>query len=135
MTVHDAAIYHLNQFYKRNRRAGFGIIQAMTRSGINIDPSGRAILARSITWVTIVPFLIVISLLVFGPVGGLTALAYPAQILRLAVLDRQGAGGSLEHRLKVAALTMVSKFAEAHGALEFLVKKMARQEMKPIYYK
>ena len=135
MTLHDAAIHSLKQFYSRNRRAGFGITQALARSGIDIDPSGRAILQRAATWALLIPTVILIGLATLGWIAALGLVIYPAQVVRHAVANKQRAGGSLRNRFAVATLAMIGKFAEAQGALEFLFKLLLRREMKAIYYK
>jgi len=135
MTLHDAAIYRFMQFYRRNRRAGFGIAQALVRSGWNIDPTGRSILRRAFTWSILIPLAIGILVLLFGPLAWLLMTVYPGQVLRHALVNQQNAGGQVLHRLKVAALAMCCKFAEAHGSLEFLGKHLMRKKMAAIYYK
>jgi GT2 family glycosyltransferase len=135
MTLHDAAISRLGQFYTRNRRAGFGIAQALLRSGWSIDPGAQAILRRALTWAVAIPLAIGLPILALGPAAALLLLLYPLQILRQAVLDRQGAGGTLAHRVKVAGLGMLCKFAEAHGAIQFAAKSATRRKLTAIYYK
>lgn len=135
MTLHDAAMNSLGQFYSRNRRAGFGITQALLRSGYDIDPGGRAILQRAMTWAVLIPLIIVLSLATQGPIAIPALAIYPAQIVRHALVNKQGAGGSVNNRLSVATLAMIGKFAEAQGAAEFLFKFLFRRQMKAIYYK
>lgn len=135
MTLHDAAIHSLKQFYSRNRRAGFGITQALARSGVDIDPSGRAILQRAATWALLIPTVILIGLMALGWIAALGLVIYPAQVVRHAVVNKQHAGGSLRNRFAVATLAMIGKFAEAQGALEFVFKLLMRREMKAIYYR
>lgn len=134
MTLHDAAIFRLRQFYNRSRRAGFGMTQCLVRSGCNIDPNARDIVRRSISWVIILPIIILSSTLVWKP-AAVAFLIYPTQILRHAVKDQQGAGGDLRNRMHVAALSMIGKFAEAHGSIEFVLRKVMHQKMTGIFYK
>lgn len=135
MTLHDAAIHSLQQFYSRNRRAGFGITQALVRSGWDIDPGGRAILVRAVTWAILIPTAILVGLTTLGPMAALGFIIYPAQVVRHAFVDKQRAGGSLSYRFAVATLAMAGKFGEAQGALKYLFKLVLRREMKAIYYK
>jgi hypothetical protein len=135
MTIHDAGIFHLSQFYKRNRRAGFGIAQALIRSGLQIDPGGAAILRRSLLWSIIPPLSALSACLILGPLGIALLAAYPAQIVRQALQNKQKAGGTIPNRIKVATLSMVGKFGEAQGAMEFYVKKTFGKPAKPIYYR
>ncbi|WP_082992831.1 glycosyltransferase family 2 protein [Erythrobacter sp. QSSC1-22B] len=135
MTLHDAKIFRLKQFYTRNRRAGFGIAQALVRSGLTIDPGGKAILRRALTW-TFAPLLASFTgFITLGAPGFFALAVYPVQVLRHAIVDKQEAGGSLGNRLMVAALGMIGKFGEAHGAIEFLIKNAKGSQLTPIFYK
>ena len=112
MTLHDAAIYRLSQFYKRSRRAGFGISQCLIRSGCDIDPGGRAIIRRALAWSIVLPIAILLSAALLSPFAAIAFLIYPAQAARHAINNQQGVGGSLRRRLHVAAVSMLGKFAE-----------------------
>lgn len=135
MTLHDAAIYRLSQFYQRCRRAGFGITQCIFRSGLNIDPGGRVILQRSILWSTILPIALLVATSTLGAFALLGFLIYPAQVARQAILDKLHIGDSFKQRLSVSALLVLEKFAVAHGCFEFGLKQVLSLEKKAILYK
>lgn len=135
MTLHDAAIYHLSQFYKRCRRAGFGITQCLVRSGFDIDSGGRAIIQRAFLWSTILPLAILFLPAFFNSVTALAFIVYPAQVARHAIQDQYRVGGSLRRRLSVSALFMLEKVAVAHGSLEFGLKRILGLRNKGIFYK
>mgnify|MGYP000588414506 CR=1 FL=1 len=135
MTLHDAAILRLAQFYKRNRRAGFGIAQCLILTGRAMDRTGLVMARRFAIWGMGIPLAILIASLAVGPAALAGLLIYPAQIVRHAIRDPYGAGGGLAHRLHVAALFMLCKFAEAHGAVEFFIKRALGARMSAIVYK
>jgi GT2 family glycosyltransferase len=135
MTLHDAAIYRFSQFYRRNRRAGFGITQVVLRSGWSIDPNGASILRRAYIWALFPPLAAVLLALWLGPLSFAVLLLYPAQILRHALLDQQKVGGRLMYRIYAATVALVCKLAETHGSLEFLTKYILGRRISPIYYK
>ncbi len=135
MTLHDAAIHRFGQFYTRNRRAGFGISQALLQSNLDNDPGAVAIIRRALIWAVLIPFATAVAVLLVGSLGLVLLTAYPIQVWRQALMDKHGAGGTIAHRLQVAGLYMLGKFAEAHGAIEFLAKDVTKTRITAIYYK
>jgi glycosyltransferase involved in cell wall biosynthesis len=135
MTLHDAAIFRFGQFYKRSRRAGFGIAQALFQSGWDIDPDGRAIVRRSLVWAVILPLVAILATFIYPTLAAAILAVYPLQILRHAVTNRQRVGNSMWYRLKAAAVAMGGKFAEAHGVIEYIALKITHKKLSPVYYK
>ncbi len=135
MTLHDAAIYRFRQFYDRNRRAGFGISQCLIGSGCGIDPDGQAIIRRALIWTMILPVGILLFSVLLSPLAAIAFLIYPAQLVRHTINNQHGVGGSLKQRLRVSVLSMVGKFAEAHGATEYVLKTTIGINKKGIFYK
>ena len=135
MTIHDAAIYRLGQFMKRNRRAGFGMAQSLALKGSRADRQGAAILRRSILWGALLPMAIAGATVLFGWTALILLGVYPLQVARLAIKDRLKYGGNLARRLRIYALLVLSKFAEAVGAAEFLIKRLLGRRMGAIFYK
>lgn len=134
MTEHDAAIMRVAQFYRRGRRAGLGISQCLDRGGAGRDPQGAAIVRRALLWGVALPLAIVVALAVSLPLALLLAAAYPAQILRQALRHRrQGWRGA--QAIRVAALNLLSKFAEAHGVLEYWSARLTGRRHRPVTYK
>ena len=135
MTHHDAAISRIGQFLKRNRRAGFGLLQCWALTGQAMDNQGKAILRRSILWGALLPMAIAGATVLFGWTALILLGIYPLQVARLAIKDRLKYGGNLVRRLRIYALLVLSKFAEAVGAAEFLVKRLLGRRMGAIFYK
>ena len=135
MTLHDAAIHRFGQFYKRNRRAGFGISQCLIRSRCQTDSIGRAIIRRALAWSLVLPGAILLLSIAITPIALLALLVYPAQIARQAIEDTQGIGGSLHQRLHASSLSMLGKLAETHGSLEYVLKRLVGVKMAGIFYK
>lgn len=135
MTMHDAAIFRFSQFYKRGRRAGMGLAQVFNRSGFGMDRAGLAMAMRAAIWAIAIP-LAIIFLYLLHPALGLAAIAiYPLQIVRHALTNRLGVGTGFMQRLQVAAITMAGKFAEAHGEIEFIVKRWTQKNVAVVSYK
>ena len=134
MTAHDANITRLGQFYRRSRRAGLGISQCLDRGGAGRDPQGTAIVRRALIWGVVLPLAIVASLAVDARLAAVVAAAYPAQLLRQAARNRRQ-GWSAGQAVRVAALGIVSKFAEAHGVLEYWAARLSNRRHRPVTYK
>lgn len=118
MTDHDAAMFTIGQFYRRSHRAGLGISQCIYRDGASRDKQGVTIIRRAMFWAVILPVSICIALVVEPRLAAALGALYIAQILRNALKNWQQ-GWSLRQSLHVAGLGLLSKFAEAQGALAF----------------
>jgi hypothetical protein len=90
---------------------------------------------RTLAWAVALPVAILLLTAIVGPAGLAACLIYPAQVLRDALRDRQGVRGGLADRLTAAWIALIGKFGEAHGALEYVVKRFARAPIRNVFYK
>lgn len=131
MTIHDAAMYHFQQWWMRAIRSGFGYAQVWwttRRKGHALY--GRE-LARAIFWSVILPLAIIIGAFA-SPVFLLALpLIYSVQLTRMAA--RLGIKNSFSW--KFAALNMIAKFAESLGAFRFVVRMLQGRSGGAIFYK
>ena len=131
MTLHDAAITRLGQVWKRSRRAGFGYAQVLAKSPDWRGAEAR-MLARAAAWGIVLPLTTLVAAIAWPwaiLVGlGLYLLQYARGVVRAWGLP-------LRLRLAEPALLMMTKFAEALGAIEFACKKLMGRRMDPILYK
>ena len=134
MSLHDAAIIRVSQFYARGRRAGFGISQYLAHSQRNDPGTGREIIVRAFFWTFLPPLTTIIGLYHFGPSAVLALLIYPIQIARYA-FRLSSTDYTPAEAVKVSLFSMLSKLAEAHGALEFFVRRTLKRKVKPILYR
>lgn len=132
MTLHDAAMTRLSQWWNRAVRSGFGYAQAWWTTRAYAKPLYGRELQRAAIW-TLLPIMLSIVIgLVVSPAGWLLAPAiYAAQIARLAV--RFGVGHLLSWQR--AALLTLGKAAEAWGALRYLRRALAGNAGGTISYK
>lgn len=128
MTIHDAAMTRLGQWWLRAVRSGFGYAQACHRTyGRGEDPPlyWRE-LARAVFWAALLPLLALALALTWHP---LLLLVWPGlaglQYLRMA--RRDGADA--------AALATVGKYAELAGALRYLSRASRGSAGGTIVYK
>lgn len=121
MTLHDAAMTRFSQWWRRSRRAGHAFAEGAFLHGFG--HWGRET-CRALVWGAVLP--VSIGLAGFlAPVLWLLALIYPAQLLRLARRD----GGI------VALFSLLGKFAEAQGVIEFHWNRLRRRSRGLIEYK
>lgn len=121
MTLHDAAMTRFSQWWRRTVRAGHAFAEGSARYG-----SGHwgAETRRALIWGAALPLAILGAGLVH-PAGWLLALAYPAQVARLA---RRGG-------LAWGGFTVIGKFAEARGALGYYLTRARGRRTRLIEYK
>lgn len=128
MTIHDAAMTRLGQWWLRAVRSGFGYAQAwrLTRGkGRGAALYGRE-LARALVWAALLPVGSALLSLLFHPVFLLAwPLAVGAQYLRLA--QREG--------WDAAALAVIGKYAELTGALRYFIGALRGSTGATISYK
>lgn len=108
MTLHDAQILHFAQWWTRARRAGYAFAEGATLHGAPPEQHWVKETRRSLLWGFALPLAIALS----GLVGGwmlLALLVYPAQVLRL----------SRRMHFAMALFSVLGKFPEAQGALEY----------------
>lgn len=127
MTVHDAAIMRLSQWWKRMKRAGHAYAE-----GAHLHPGGglgEAGQRRALLWGLALPVLAV-SGTVFTPLAPGLFLLWPLQVVRLAARDRFSHFG-----WQMGFFNTLGKLAEAQGALEFHLRRLTGQRSGLIEYK
>lgn len=120
MTTHDAGIFRMSQFYRRGKRGGTGMTQALARKGRYADAAAKAIIRRALTWSVVIPVAALIALLVDWRFSLGILMLYPIQWFRQTLIAKRQ-GFTLIEAMKVGFLSIVAKFAEAHGALDFFL--------------
>lgn len=131
MTVHDAAMYRLGQWWKRTVRVGYGYAMFVRLESVREDRQWVHRSRRAWIWGCWIPAAIVGLTLAFGCTALALAAVYPAQILRLAL---QGKSSARENWSRAAAMVL-GKFAEMQGQLKFLAEKSRGARSRLIEYK
>lgn len=108
MTLHDAQMTRFGQWWNRSRRAGHAFAEGAALHGAGPERHWVAETRRALAWGAVLPAAIAAAGLI-SPVLLLAALIYPAQVLRLS--RRMG--------IEQALFSVLGKFAEASGALEY----------------
>ena len=124
MTLHDAGITRLSQWWRRTARAGHAAAEGMALHGAPPERHGVARTRRALLWGAALPLAALAGALA-SPWALLLLAAYPAQILRLS--RREGWAR--------ATFLTLGKIAEAQGALTYAWRRLAGRSGGLIEYK
>lgn len=139
MTIHDAAITHFGQWWRRSQRAGHGFAELAHRHPSPHQPDWRRRCRSIVVWAAVLPAMIVAALIGAIMVPALfllacaLALLWPAKMLQIAYSRRS----ALPARIALAfgVLNMISKFAELTGLVKFHLRRLRGRESELIEYK
>jgi GT2 family glycosyltransferase len=131
MTVHDAAMYHLTQWWQRTVRVGYGYAMFMRLDSVRHDRQWIDRYRRSWLWCLGVPALTVLLAIAVGWPALWWLMVYPLQVARLAM---RGTRSARENWSRAAALVL-GYFAEMHGQLKFHLQRYRGTRSGLIEYK
>lgn len=129
MTLHDAAMTRLGQWWMRAVRSGFGYAQVWRATRSTSTPLYRRELNSAAFWGGIVPGSLVATALAAPALVPAVALLPAAQLARIAA--RKGPRSALSWQY--ASLMMMSKLAEVQGIALFLRRGKRRTVSGPRY--
>lgn len=124
MTLHDAAMTRIGQWWKRTRRGGHAFAEGAALHGAPPERHWVAETRRAVLWGAALP-VVTLAGLAITPWAGLLVLAYPLQMLRLS--RRWG--------WERGVFTVLSKFPEAQGVLEYHLNRLRKRRSRLIEYK
>lgn len=130
MTLHDAAMSRLGQWWQRSRRAGHAFAEGAALHGGGPERHWVAETRRALLWGPGVPVLaLVLGLL--HPLGFALLLLWPLQVLRLGWRWRaDGRAGWL-----AAVFTVLGKLPEAQGVAGYWLNRLRHRQAGLIEYK
>jgi glycosyltransferase involved in cell wall biosynthesis len=115
MTLHDAAMTRLSQWWRRTVRSGYAFAHGAYLHGAPPERHWVWESRRALLWGLGLPLFCLALALIFWPYGLLAFLIYPAQIARQIGRNT----GPLENRVLLAVFQTLSRFPEAVGQLKF----------------
>ena len=124
MTLHDAAMTHFVQWWKRSRRAGHAFAEGAALHGAGPERDWVAETRRAMIWGGGVPAMALL-LGLLHPLGLAVLLLWPLQVLRL--IPRMGA--------EAAFFTVLGKLPEAQGVLGYWWGRLRNRRAGLIEYK
>lgn len=130
MGLHDAAITRFGQWWTRTVRSGHAFAQGASLHGARPERHYLTETRRAVVWGALLP-LAILGLAAVHPAWLLLALAYPLQVLRLAMRDRDA-----DPKRRWRALFLVlGRFPEAQGVLKFWISRLRRRGATLLEYK
>ena len=124
MTLHDAALTRVGQWWQRSRRAGHAFAEGAAMHGAAPERHWIAETRRALIWGAALPVAALAGMLV-TPWAALILVAYPAQALRL--IRRFGRERGL--------FLLLGKFPEAVGVIQYQLNRFRRRRAGLIEYK
>lgn len=129
MTIHDAAMTRHAQWARRARRSGHAFAEVSWRHRAGPEGFWKRETRRPLFWGVALPLIILAGALL-TPWAWLLLLAYPLQIARMALRDPLP-----RDRWTRAAYTLLAKFPEARGVIEFHLRRLVGRRSGLIEYK
>jgi glycosyltransferase involved in cell wall biosynthesis len=131
MTLHDAAMTRIGQWWRRTVRTGYGFAQGAHLHG---GPPERLWVwesRRAFVWAMLVPFVCLTAGAAFSPWGWAAWLIYPFQILRQTARNP----GRLRQRALLALFQVLARFPEVWGQVKFKCDNLLGRHAALIEYK
>ena len=131
MTLHDAAMARIGQWWKRNKRAGYAYAQGAHLHGAPPERHGVKQSRSAWIWGLGIPAFTIGLSIWLGVWGLAILLIYPLQIVRLAL---RGTRSARENWWR-AFFLVLGKFPEVVGQVNFLYNRLFRKTAHLIEYK
>ncbi|MDO8825459.1 glycosyltransferase family 2 protein [Methylophaga sp.] len=133
MTLHDAAMTRLGQWWKRNQRAGHAFAESYAIHGQSAEKFRRSECKSILFWAAILPIGI-LGLSFWQPYSLLLLLIYPLQVIRLTI-RYQSRFQNLKQPFWYALSNVVGKWPQLFGMLEFKKNSLRGVRSRLIEYK
>jgi hypothetical protein len=130
MALHDAAMLHFGQWWRRAVRGGHALAEGVALHGGPPEHHNVREMLRALAWGLALPVAIAV-LALLHPAWLLLLLAYPLQVLRLALRDNI-ANPARRWR---ALFFVLARFPEAQGVLQFWFSRLRRKRSALIEYR
>lgn len=125
MTLHDAAMTRLSQWWRRSRRAGHAFAEGAALHGAGPERHWVAESRRALLWGLVLPLAALAGALLVHSVLLALLLAWPLQVLRL--VPRMG--------WQRAFFTVLGKLPEAQGVAGYWLDRLRGRRARLIEYK
>jgi GT2 family glycosyltransferase len=134
MALHDAAMLHFSQWWKRTVRGGHGFAEGAMLHGAPPERHYVAETRRALLWGAALPAATLLLAALVHPACLVLVLAYPMQWLRLTWRER-GAGRTGRLAVERALFLVLARFPEAQGVLTYWLNRLRRRRAGLMEYK
>ncbi|XZE44548.1 glycosyltransferase [Pirellulaceae bacterium SH467] len=140
MTVHDSAMTRFSQWWRRQRRSGYGALDVNKRLGVqSFSQELRSARIWTLGWIGASLGLAILLSWNFGIFGFWLGIltgcaAFGAQIVRLTLRQRR-VWDEVWNCAQYAWIMMISKFANMHGQILWWLDRWRGRHLRQIEYK
>jgi hypothetical protein len=131
MTIHDAAMTRLGQWWRRHVRSGYAFAEGSHLHGAPPERHWVSEANRAVAWGIALPITCLIASIFAFPWGLATWLIYPLQMIRLFLRH----GRPPADRALLAIFHVLMRFPEAQGWLQFTLNRRLKRRAAIIEYK
>jgi GT2 family glycosyltransferase len=131
MTIHDAAITRLGQWWRRHVRSGYAFAEGAFIHGAAPERHWVWETRRALAWGLVLPLISCVTSIRFWPWGLAIWLIYPLQCLRLFLRSPH----PLRQRVFISIFSVLGRFPEAQGYLKFSLQRISKRPAQVIEYK
>jgi glycosyltransferase involved in cell wall biosynthesis len=131
MTLHNAAITRLDQWWWRHMRSGYAFALGAHLHGATPEHHWVWESRRAWIWGVALPLMCISAGLLFGALGLVTWLIYPIQALRQALRAR----GAFRERIAIGFFQTLSRFPESWGQIKYVFDRTLTRQARIIEYK
>ncbi len=131
MALHDAAMTHFSQWWRRTLRTGYAYAEGVYLHGSSPEMHRVKESRRIWIWGLGIPVVTVILTIFIGLWGLVMLLVYPVQVVRIALRGTR----SVKINWLRALFLVLGKFPEAMGQLKFTYYNLAGKASRLIEYK
>lgn len=134
MTLHDAAMVRLSQWWRRHVRAGHAYAEGRHLHGGGGEHYRISEVRSIVVWAGVVPAGIALAAGVVSPLALLAVIAYPVQMLRVAG-SRLSRGDTLSRSVVYGLFTVLAKWPQLQGVIGFHLARVRGKSTGLIEYK
>ena len=131
MTLHDAAMTHFSQWWRRALRGGYGLAQGANLHGAPPERLWVWESRRAWLWGVWLPLACLMVGLAFGPWGWAAWLIFPLQIGRQTMRN----SGPVKQRALLAFFQLLARFPEGCGQIKFMRDRLLGRRARLVEYK
>ena len=131
MALHDAAMLHFGQWWRRTQRAGYAFAQGSHLHGAPPERHFVREARRAMVWGLLLPFAAIIATIALPRFEWIVWLVYPLQLARLSVNNP----GSPSDRARLAFFQLLARFPEGLGLAMFWRDRLLHRRPQLIEHK
>ncbi len=131
MTLHDADMTRLRQWWKRARRSGHAFAEGAALHGSRPERHSVGAVKRILAWGAVLPVVLLLAAALISPLALIGFLIYPLQVLRIASRQKPRDRTAYEY----AFFLVLGNFPEALGVLEYHLRQWRGKPAGIIEYK